>query len=183
MFINNMLEKRHKGYFKARQRICLSCLFFMFLSFVGLLPISCTSIDCPLNNRVYANYKLAGDVTILTDTLNISTTKVTGIDSVLINNDVGIDSFILPMSYRGMEDIFYIHIKGKNGTATLDTLKVRKLDHTHFESVDCKPSFFHTITGVEYTHYRIDSVVIKSANVTYDVSKPHFYIYFKNTGN
>ena len=180
-----MIDRKRKGIKKARHGSRPLCVLLFLLSFFVslILPSSCTSIDCPLNNRVYAKFKLAGTVTTISDTLNISTIKVTGEDSVLINDDVEVDSFMLPMSYRGAEDVFFVRIKSKSGTSTLDTLKVKKLDHTHFESVDCKPSFFHTITGVESTHHRIDSVVIKLEYVTYDDSKPHFYIYFKDTGN
>lgn len=37
--------------------------------------------------------------------MTISTTKTAGTDSVLINKDVKVDSFILPMSYHQPEDV------------------------------------------------------------------------------
>ena len=63
---------------------------------------------------------------------------------------------------------------------TLDTVTVTKENHPHFESVDCSPAYFHTITAVSTTHNAIDSVVIKNPDVNYDTSKKHFYIYFKH---
>ena len=43
---------------------------------VAVLGLSaCSSIDCPLNNRVYASFRLAGDVSTLTDTLTVSTPR------------------------------------------------------------------------------------------------------------
>ena len=63
-----------------------------------LMVASCTSLNCPLNNTTYTKYKLMGDVKTLNATLTISTTKQEGEDSVLINKDENVDSFILPMS-------------------------------------------------------------------------------------
>lgn len=157
-------------------------LFKITLCFLMILS-SCSSIDCPLSNHVYSIYKLAGDVPILRDTLTISTTRSEGTDSVYINLKANVDSLLLPLSYQAAEDVWYFEIKTKNGTTTLDTVKIRKTNSPHFESIDCKPSFFHTITGVESTHHRIDSIIILTPNVTYDNSKPHFYIYFKDTDN
>ena len=61
-----------------------------------------------------------------------------------------------------------------------DTVTVKKENYSHFESVDCGPSFFHTITDVKTTHNYIDSIVINNKEVNYDASKAHFYIYFGN---
>ncbi len=138
----------------------------------------CTSLDCPLNNTTYTKYRLMGNITTLYDTLTISTTKQEGTDSVLINKDVQVDSFILPMSYKQPEDILYFEVANQDGQVFHDTVTVKKENFSHFESVDCSPSFFHTITGVETTHNLIDSIVINHKEVNYDASKAHFYIYF-----
>ena len=145
--------------------------------------MSCSTIDCPLNNTTYTKYKLMGDIKTLNDTLTISTTKQEGTDSVLINKDVKVDSFILPMSYHQPEDVFYFTVKNKYLQEYKDTVVVKKKDQPHFESVDCSPSFFHTITEVKTTHNLIDSIVINNKDVNYDASKAHFYIYFGNRNN
>ena len=124
-----------------------------------------------------------GDIKTLNDTLTISTTKQEGTDSVLINKDVKVDSFILPMSYHQPEDVFYFTVKNKYLQEYKDTVVVKKKDQPHFESVDCSPSFFHTITEVKTTHNLIDSIVINNKDVNYDASKAHFYIYFGNRNN
>ena len=54
---------------------------------LGLMA-ACSTLDCPLNNTVYTKYRLAGNITTLTDTLTISTNRIEGTDSVLINKDV-----------------------------------------------------------------------------------------------
>lgn len=149
------------------------CLVFMVLAMVG-----CTSLDCPLNNTTYTKYRLMGNVTTLNDTMTISTTKTEGTDSVLINKDVKVDSFILPMSYHQPEDVFYFEIRNQENQVYKDTVTVKKEDFSHFESVDCNPAFFHTITEVKTTHNLIDSIVINNKDVNYDASKAHFYIYF-----
>ena len=146
---------------------------------VVAVMVSCTTLDCPLNNTVYAKYKLKGSIAKLSDTLTISTTRLAGSDSVLINKDVNIDSFILPMSYTQPEDVFFFEMRDTVLHEVFkDTVKVKKEDQPHFESVDCKPSYFHTITSIETTHNRIDSIVINHKEVNYDATKTHFYIYF-----
>lgn len=156
-------------------RKIIPCLVFMVLAMVG-----CTSLDCPLNNTTYTKYRLMGNITTLKDTMTISTTKTEGTDSVLINKDVKVDSFILPMSYHQPEDVFYFEIRNQENQVFKDTVTVKKEDFSHFESVDCNPTFFHTITEVKTTHNLIDSIVINNKDVNYDASKAHFYIYFGN---
>ena len=97
---------------------------------------------------------------------------------MLINKDVNVDSFILPMSYSLLEDSLFFETRNADNRLLRDTVMVQKTNTPHFESVDCKPSFFHTITGVKTTHNSIDSIVINCKEVTYDETKPHFYIYF-----
>ena len=145
-----------------------------------LAMVGCTSLDCPLNNTTYTKYRLMGNITTLNDTMTISTTKTEGTDSVLINKDVKVDSFILPMSYHQPEDVFYFEIRNQENQVFKDTVTVKKEDFSHFESVDCNPAFFHTITEVKTTHNLIDSIVINNKEVNYDASKAHFYIYFGN---
>ena len=145
-----------------------------------LAMVGCTSLDCPLNNTTYTKYRLMGNITTLKDTMTISTTKTEGTDSVLINKDVKVGSFILPMSYHQPEDVFYFEIRNQENQVFKDTVTVKKEDFSHFESVDCNPAFFHTITEVKTTHNLIDSIVINNKDVNYDASKAHFYIYFGN---
>lgn len=159
----------------------LPACFFVFV----ILAASCSSIDCPMNSLVYTQYQLmnaaTGKVDTLADTLTISTTRTDGNDSVLINRNVKTTEFSLPISYAQPQDIFYFEtIDTVLKVTTLDTVTVTKENHPHFESVDCAPAYFHTITTVSTTHNAIDSVVIKNPDVNYDTSKKHFYIYFRH---
>ena len=143
----------------------------------GLATLAaCSTIDCPLNNTVYANYVLRGPVKPLPDVLTISTMISDGSDSVLINKQENTDSFSLPMSYNMPEDILVMQTNN-----LFDTIKVEKTNTPHFESVDCGVNYFHTITTVTYTRHAIDSVVIHHNLVNYDASQQHFYIYFKES--
>ena len=78
---------------------------------IGVATLAaCSTIDCPLNNRVYASFRLAGDVSTLTDTLTVSTPRTIDNaeeDTVLINRLTQTDSLSLPMSYQRTEDIYY----------------------------------------------------------------------------
>ena len=150
----------------------------------ALLATSCSSIDCPLNSLVYTQYQLMtadGRADTLADTLTISTARMEGNDSVLINKDFKVTEFSLPISYSQPQDVFFVETKDTVQKITrFDTITVVKEDHPHFESVDCSPSFFHTLTSVSSTNNAIDSVVIKNPDVNYDTTKKHFYIYFKH---
>lgn len=148
---------------------------------------ACSSVDCPLNNRVYASFRLAGDVDTLLDTLTISTQRTADNpeeDTVLVNRLTQADSLALPLSYSHDEDTFFFTLaKEGTGTQTTDTVWVAKSNEPHFESVDCNPSMFHTITGVRFTQHSIDDIKINYNKVTYNDAKAHFLIYLKSRGN
>lgn len=141
---------------------------------------ACSSIDCPLNNRVYTKYALKnpeGKTDTLKLSMTISTNRTDGSDSVLINKDENVTSFSLPISNAQPRDSFFVELTGE-AMSSIDTVVVSKNDKMHFESTDCAPSYFHSLTGVATTHHVVDSIVIKNKNVDYDSSKTHFYIYF-----
>ena len=126
---------------------------------VILILVGCSTIDCSLNNRVICKYKLAGEIKTLNSKMTITANLHNGNDSVIINQAEKTDSFELPMSY---------------------SIAVTKTDMPHFESVDCSPAIFHKITAINYTQHAIDSIVIKQPNVTNNVTKSNFFIYFKS---
>ncbi|SFG15382.1 DUF6452 family protein [Prevotella sp. KH2C16] len=151
----------------------------LFLSLILLAMVSCASIDCPLNNMVYAKFKFAKRVT---DTLTVAAEISDGRDSILFNRGVDVDSIQLPMSYSRSQDVYYFEFKDSVSTKT-DKITVSKEDRPHFESVDCNPSVFHTITGVSTTHNVIDSIAVNNKDVTYDARKPHLIIYLKGNSD
>ena len=141
---------------------------------------ACSTFDCPLNNKVYASVKL--DAT-LDDTLTVSIPLANdddGSDTVVVNRLTAADSLALPMSYSRQEDMYIFTLRA-NGTAmtTHDTLWVTKTNEPHFESVDCSPAVFHTITGVKCTHNAINDIRINNDKVTYNDAKAHIYISLK----
>ena len=145
-----------------------------------LVLAACSSINCPLNNRVMTVYKLAGDVTPLADALTISTTRTNGTDSVLLNQAENVDSFSLPVSYNRPQDVLYFQRQNTAGWSLTDTVVIEKQDFPHFESIDCNPSYFHVIKRVSHTRLGIDSIVINKENVNYDAKEAHLLVYFKN---
>lgn len=139
---------------------------------------ACSSIDCPLYNQVYSKYMLDGEVTMLSDTLYVSTTKVDGKDTTLINRLYDASDFLLKMSFTQPEDVLYFTFKNPL-TVRTDTVRVSKTTYPHFESVDCSPSFFHQIEGVSTTRHAIDSIIIAKKIVNYDTTGCHLRIYLK----
>lgn len=164
-----------------RLSIYIKGVFFPLVVVVGiLLMTACSSLDCPMNNRVYTRYALLtpdGKTDTLKLTCTISTNRTDGSDSVLINKDVNITKFSLPISNANPRDSFFVELQSETAT-TLDTIVVSKEDKMHFESTDCAASYFHNITGVTTTHYAIDSVTVNHHEVNYDTSKNNFHIYF-----
>ena len=59
----------------------------------------------------------------------------------------------------------------------VDTLTIAKTSVSHFESVDCQPVFFHTITGATTTGRIVNRIEINNPNVDYDGSKENFHLY------
>lgn len=140
---------------------------------------ACSSIDCPVQNTVKMMYvlkKADAKPDTLKDTLNILSRRADGTDTLLLNRGVDQTQFSLNTGYANPEDTLIMLFSNGTYKAT-DTVWVKKENIPHFESVDCSPHFFHTITAVRSTHNRIDSIGINNRSVTYDPTTEHFYLY------
>lgn len=169
---------------KVKNIKMLICLAFLILSTSLLMFSSCTSVDCPVQNTVCTVYDLKKadglSTDTLRDTLTISTPRMEGNDTVLLNRSVNTTTFNLPISFSNAEDTLYFEVCSKS-RHSIDTLYISKDNIPHFESVDCQISYFHNIHGVRTTNHAIDSVVINKSFVDYDQETEHFHIYFKNS--
>lgn len=170
------MEKRAR-LTKARWRAAMA---LAAMALAVLMP-ACSTIECPIQNNVYCvyrNYK-GEQPDSLMDTLSVWTQRSDGTDTLLLNQSSGRSTFHLPISYQHPEDMLVFYVAGRDSVQTLDTVWVKKEDIPHFESVDCNPSFFHHITGVRHTHYRLDSVVVNHAEVNYETTNEHFHLFFR----
>ena len=153
----------------------------------------CTQIDCPAQNRVYTVYQLkkanGTTDTLRRDTLWVWSTRIDGTDTMIsrkVNGTLELNyfngstatTFDLPISYTQPEDVLYMLLKNSKNTY-LDTVRIKKENIAHFESVDCQAAYFHMITAVACTHNVIDSIVINNPYVNYDASNAHFKLYLK----
>lgn len=156
----------------------------VWLTTMAIVLAACSSIECPLNNAVYATYSICkadGTPGTLKDTLTIVTKRHNAdIDTVLLNRSVNTTTFKLPMSYSGATDIIVLQMVDEEGNLAADTITISKTNKPHFESTECGPAFFHTIEGVISTSHKIESVTINDTEVTYDTTKEHFSILFKS---
>ena len=155
----------------------------LFICLSSLVIISCSSIDCPVQNIVSVQYEIrdkAGAALSITDSLSVITQRNDG-QYVSLNRLIGKSAFSLPISYSHPEDVLFFCFKDSVKTL-VDTVWIKKDDIPHFESVDCSAAFFHELTNVRHTHNAIDSLVLINSSVTYDVNTVHFYLYPK-TGN
>jgi len=157
----------------------------IYIAIAAVALAGCSSIDCPLNNKVYATYKFEGGASSVPGILTVSTPRAQaeGSDTVLVNLVSGVDSLSLPMSYVAPEDSLFFRFENEGLEPVTDTVLVAKQNMPHFESVDCNPTFFHTITGIRHTDYAIENIEITNNNVTYNAAKAHFLIRFKSNDN
>ena len=137
-------------------------------AFLCLLAIAaaCESVDCTLNNKVACTYVFYNDGTSvsLLDTLNV---YACGTDSILVNQEIGASSAIIPMSYWLDADTLIFEVRGKD-YLLVDTVYVEKTNIPHFESPDCPSKMFHTITAVRCTHHFMDDIIITNPLINYD---------------
>ncbi len=150
----------------------------------AIVLAACSSIECPLNNTVYANYTICksdGTPDMLSDTLTVFTKRHTpDEDTVKLNRFIDASTFSLPMSYTGETDVLIFEMRDTLHNVVYDTITISKTNTPHFESTECGPAYFHTIEGVSTTNHKIESVTINDTEVNYDATKEHIYILFKS---
>lgn len=163
----------------------MPCVVMSLSAFVFLL-FSCVSLDCPVNNTVECYYSLekstGGTDTLGVDTLWVSSPLNDENDEVvLVNRLCGSKAtkFSIPVSHTKPMDLVCLLVKDTIGTEWLDTIRVYKENYPHFESVDCKASYFHKLTGISSTNRIIDSVSIIKQEINYDASTPHIVLRLK----
>ena len=141
-----------------------------------LVLCACNTINCPLNNVVYVTFGMADT---LKDSLTVWTILPDNTNDTLINREVNVTSMKLSMSYGQEFDTWVFSAKDALYKTTInDTIRISKDDQPHFESVDCGPVFFHTITDVSSTNHLIQSVTINNSKVDYDASKTNIKIQY-----
>ena len=134
---------------------CLSA-FLLFLA-------ACSTIDCPVQNKVAVNYAvktIVGGVEVndtLKDTLYVWSTRSDGDDTLIFNSGIDISSFSLPVSYTHPEDKLVFCLVDTNKVAKIDTVWI----------------------AVRSTHEAIDTIFINNPKVNYDPSLDHIHIHFK----
>lgn len=154
-----------------------SILTFVITLVALCLTAACSSIDCPLENKVACQYRLNEP---LADTLSIFTKTAKGADTVLLNRAVATDSFALPMSFHRETDVLIMKRSNTAGVVTLDTVTLTKTNLPHFEAPDCGVVYFHRIVDASTTRHGIDSLLITDSNIDYNSGKTHITLYFKS---
>lgn len=160
------------------RKINAAILVFLVMSVLA----GCSSIDCSLNSLVMANYAFRnqyGMPDTLRDTLTVTTRTVNG-DTVLLNRATDITDFSLPVSYTLDSDTLSFHFTRKDGAKTTDHIIMKKTNISHFESVDCPPTFFHEIENIEHQGGRIDSLRVNDKLIDNGTEKKNILIYLKS---
>ena len=159
------------------RKIIVMCLMVMAIA-------ACTSLNCPVQTNVLSRYSLL-KANGTADTLGLDTlwlwTKRSDQKDTILNALTGSNatSFELPMSHILSEDTICLALKGTSEIYHLDTIRIKKENYPHFESVDCQAAYFHKLTDASVTHNAFDSISIHYSTVDYDISNYHFYLYLK----
>ena len=156
---------------------------------LGILTVfvmaGCVSLDCPVNNTVFCVYNLqktnGSTDTLGVDTLSVWTPRVDGKDTTLVNRLCGSKAtqFKVQVSHTQPMDLVCLGLRDTLGGEWLDTIRVYKNNNPHFESVDCKATYFHTLTDISFTRNIIDSVIINKKEIDYDTSTAHILLRLK----
>ncbi len=126
----------------------------------------------------YAFRTADGVADTLRDTLTITTRTMHG-DSVLLNRATGITEFSLPVSYTLDADTLTFSFKFKDGRRADDIVIIKKSNISHFESVDCPPTFFHDIDEISHDGTVIDSLKVNDKHIDNGTEKKNIYIYLR----
>ncbi len=177
--MNRRVSKSYDNNIRKAKRRGLYILPLSFIAFVVMTFYlsACTSLDCPLNNKVSIKCCMKGEVDTLNDTLTVRALRADGSDTILFNRGTYTTYLTFPPSYSNKEDVLAFDVTDTTGTVS-DTIRITKSNHPHFESVDCGPTFFHDIIGIYHTHHAIDSIVINYPHVDNDTTNEHLYIYY-----
>ena len=142
----------------------------------------CSSIDCSINSLVRSHYafrKSTGVADTLRDTLTITTRTIHG-DTILLNRATDISEFSLPVSYALDGDTLTFSFTTREGRQYDDVVVIKKSNISHFESVDCPPTFFHDIDSISHQGTVIDSLRVNDKHIDNDTEKKNIYIYLKS---
>jgi hypothetical protein len=163
---------------------------YYIAALVAVLLAACTSLDCPVNNMVETVYSLQNSDgspdTLGIDTMWVYAERSDGTDTLIINSLCGTKAtkFSIPLSHTQSEDNLTIIIHdtciNTGQHEWRDNIQVKKENRPHFEGVDCKATYFHTLTSVQSTHDIIDTIIINKSEVTYDASTAHFLLRLKD---
>lgn len=160
------------------RKVTAFIVLLVTMSFV----LGCSSIDCSLNSLVRSQYAFRnadGAADTLRDTLTITTNTMYG-DTVLLNRATDISEFSLPVSYSLDSDTLMFCFKLKDGRSFNDRVIIKKSNISHFESVDCPPTFFHDIDSIAYKGDAIDSIRVNDKHIDNDTEKKNIFIYLRS---
>ena len=152
------------------------------------VAVGCSSIDCAVDGSVRCVYSVvdaAGKTDSVPGFVSVTSARRTnGSDTTIINLQSQTTSLSLPMSFSELADTLYLiqsdTVDGVYIEKRRDTMWIEKTNTPHFESVDCSPRFFHTLTRVSSTHHIIDTLIINRKEVTNDKSTPNIHLHLRS---
>lgn len=159
-------------------RIAVAIILFLAMTFA----VGCSSIDCSLNSLVHTQYAFrtpGGEPDTLRDTLTVTTRTIHG-DSIILNMATDIAEFSLPVSYTLDSDTLLFKFRLKDGRAFDDKVILKKTNISHFESVDCPPTFFHDIEDLQHEGQAIDSLRVNDKHIDNGTEKKNILIYLRS---
>ncbi|WP_300724472.1 DUF6452 family protein [uncultured Bacteroides sp.] len=161
-----------------RLPIIASIMLLLVLAFPA-----CEVENCPPNSMTYAHFTLVdqnGKTFKTSDTLTvIGQTYIQDslVCDTFINKENGASSLQLPLSYNDETRFVIAYRSLDHRFVGTDTILIKHHNKPYFTNLDCGTMMFYTLTDVQYTHHRLDSLVMTNPNIDNN-EKENIQIYF-----
>lgn len=160
----------------------LSFLALIICCLLGIWTVSCSESDCGMLSRPmikfrFFSYEQPKTEISITDTLTVLTRySANGGDSILINKETNVKTFMVPYGYTQKETTYVFRYSSPAYVVT-DTLWVEHTNREHFISMDCGISVFSNIDNIRFTKHVIDSLAIVNPLLDND-EKDNVHIFY-----
>ena len=134
---------------------------------IGFMASCSEEADCSMNERAMTNcgiYTIDADGFIANDTLDSLTVTAFGTDSIIVNNQKGVNDLTLPLRYTVDSTILVF----RYSRYTTDTLVIHHTNTPYFLSMDCGYQMLQSVSEIRSSRHRLDSIYISYNEVGID---------------
>lgn len=147
----------------------------LILTLAGCMALTaCEETNCIRNERSMVTFNLYQEGTLQAMAFDSLTVTAVNTDSILINRDLKVSTFSLPMNFVGEQTTYILHY-----TKDLrDTITLKHTNYEHFTSMDCGTAIYHHVNEASITKHVLDSLAIKNPEIT-ETDANHIHLFVK----